>query len=278
MSRKKRTTSTSKKGFGLLALAIAGVLYWVQPLPQPEEGTGGVQTTATDISSKLEIPTDPQNRPDIRLKRTGYTASYNKDYKTPNWVGWELTRKETTGQEERKNRFLPDPDVPAPRAEHADYTNSGYDRGHMAPAADMKWSPKAMEESFYLSNICPQDQKLNRDDWSDLEESCRGWAKKYGTVYITCGPIYDRKRPRRIGKNKVAVPDRFFKVVLIYNRKNPIAMGFVFDNKAHHQPLRHYMVSVDDVEAITGYDFFAKLPDEVENRIEANVPELPSTR
>lgn len=278
MSRKKRTTSTSKKGFGLLALAIAGVLYWVQPLPQPEEGTGGVQTTATDISSKLEIPTDPQNRPDIRLKRTGYTASYNKDYKTPNWVGWELTRKETTGQEERKNRFLPDPDVPAPRAEHDDYTNSGYDRGHMAPAADMKWSPKAMEESFYLSNICPQDQKLNRDDWSDLEESCRGWAKKYGTVYITCGPIYDRKRPRRIGKNKVAVPDRFFKVVLIYNRKNPIAMGFVFDNKAHHQPLRHYMVSVDDVEAITGYDFFAKLPDEVENRIEANVPELPSTR
>lgn len=278
MSRKKRTTSTSKKGFGLLALAIAGVLYWVQPQPQPEEGTGGVQTTATDISSKLEIPTDPQNRPDIRLKRTGYTASYNKDYKTPNWVGWELTRKETTGQEERKNRFLPDPDVPAPRAEHDDYTNSGYDRGHMAPAADMKWSPKAMEESFYLSNICPQDQKLNRDDWSDLEESCRGWAKKYGTVYITCGPIYDRKRPRRIGKNKVAVPDRFFKVILIYNRKNPIAMGFVFDNKAHHQPLRHYMVSVDDVEAITGYDFFAKLPDEVENRIEANVPELPSTR
>ena len=278
MSRKKRTTSTSKKGFGLLALAIAGVLYWVQPQPQPEEGTGGVQTTATDISSKLEIPTDPQNRPDIRLKRTGYTASYNKDYKTPNWVGWELTRKETTGQEERKNRFLPDPDVPAPRAEHDDYTNSGYDRGHMAPAADMKWSPKAMEESFYLSNICPQDQKLNRDDWSDLEESCRSWAKKYGTVYITCGPIYDRKRPRRIGKNKVAVPDRFFKVVLIYNRKNPIAMGFVFDNKAHHQPLRHYMVSVDDVEAITGYDFFAKLPDEVENRIEANVPELPSTR
>lgn len=278
MSRKKRTTSTSKKGFGLLALAIAGVLYWVQPQPQPEEGTGGVQTTATDISSKLEIPTDPQNRPDIRMKRTGYTASYNKDYKTPNWVGWELTRKETTGQEERKNRFLPDPDVPAPRAEHDDYTNSGYDRGHMAPAADMKWSPKAMEESFYLSNICPQDQKLNRDDWSDLEESCRGWAKKYGTVYITCGPIYDRKRPRRIGKNKVAVPDRFFKVILIYNRKNPIAMGFVFDNKAHHQPLRHYMVSVDDVEAITGYDFFAKLPDEVENRIEANVPELPSTR
>ena len=276
MSRKKRTTSTSKKGFGLLALAIAGVLYWVQPQPQPEEGTGGVQTTATDISSKLEIPTDPQNRPDIRLKRTGYTASYNKDYKTPNWVGWELTRKETTGQEERKNRFLPDPDVPAPRAEHDDYTNSGYDRGHMAPAADMKWSPKAMEESFYLSNICPQDQKLNRDDWSDLEESCRGWAKKYGTVYITCGPIYDSKRPKRIGKHRVAVPNRFFKVVLIYNRKNPVAMGFLFDNKAHHQDLRHYMVPVDSIESITGYDFFAKVPDDVEQRIEAVVPALPA--
>ena len=148
----------------------------------------------------------------------------------------------------------------------------------MAPAADMKWSKKAMEESFYMSNICPQNQKLNRDDWGDLEELCRSWARKYGTVHIACGPIYDKKQPKRIGEHQVAVPDRFFKVVLIYNRKSPIAMGFLFDNKAHHQALEKYMVSVDSVEKVTGMDFFSKLPDDVENRIEANIPALPSGR
>lgn len=135
-----------------------------------------------------------------------------------------------------------------------------------------------MEESFYMSNICPQNQKLNRDDWGDLEELCRSWARKYGTVYIACGPIYDKKQPKRIGENRVAVPDRFFKVVLIYNRKSPIAMGFLFDNKAHHQALEKYMVSVDSMEKVTGMDFFSKLPDDVENRIEADIPALPSGR
>lgn len=103
----------------------------------------------------------------------------------------------------------------------------------------MKWSKKAMQESFYMSNICPQNQKLNRDDWGDLEDACRKWARKYGTVYIACGPIYDKSKPERIGKHQVAVPDRFFKVVLINNRKNPIAMGFIFPNAAHHQKLEN---------------------------------------
>lgn len=291
MSKKKKKTS-SWKGFSLLGTLIAGVLYIYQgqePTAVTEQvtETAGVTspytetdrqpvTTVRDISSKLEIPVDLRQREEIRLKRTGYTVSYNNQYKTPHWVGWELTRAETKGDEERSNRFVPDPDLPEPRAEHADYTNTGYDRGHMAPAADMKWSEKAMAESFYMSNICPQDQKLNRDDWGDLEELCRAWAKKYGNIYITCGPIYDSKRPKRIGKHKIAVPNRFFKVVLIYNRKNPIAMGFLFKNAARHQDLQKYMVPVDSIETLTGYDFFAKLPDEVEKRIEAIVPPLPA--
>lgn len=291
MSKKKKKTS-SWKGYSLLGALIAGALYIYQTqepttstdqvtetsvVTSPYTGTDQQPATpARDISTQLEIPTDTRKREEIRLKRTGYTVSYNNQYKTPHWVGWELTRAETKGDEERDNRFVPDPDLPEPRAEHADYTNTGYDRGHMAPAADMKWSEKAMAESFYMSNICPQNQKLNRDDWGDLEDQCRAWAQKYGTVYITCGPIYDSKRPKRIGKHKIAVPNRFFKVVLIYNRKNPIAMGFLFKNAAHHQDLQKYMVPVDSIETLTGYDFFAKLPDEVEQRIESIVPSFPA--
>lgn len=237
------------------------------------------ETTETEVDkrtiSQLEIPVTIKKRNEIRLNRTGFTISYNNFYKVPNWVAWELTRQETTGNEERKSKFLPDPDLPEPRVEHSDYTHSGYDRGHMAPAADMKWSEKAMQESFYMSNICPQNQKLNRDDWGDLENECRTWAKKYRNVYIACGPIYDSSNPKRIGQHKVAVPDRFFKVVLIYNRKNPVAMGFLFENKAGHHKLEKYMVSVDSIETITGLDFFSQLPDNIEKQVEANIPALP---
>lgn len=301
MSKKKNYSTGSLKGFILLIALMGGGLYFYQhqhsltdtkkweqraeqaivqvkeSLPNVASQTQDNQTqpATTHIASQLEIPVSLKKRNEIRLQRTAFTLSYNNFYKTPNWVAWELTRQETSGNEERKNKFLPDPDLPEPRVEHADYTRSGYDRGHMAPAADMKWSKKAMQESFYMSNICPQNQKLNRDDWGDLEESCRQWAKKYGTVYIACGPIYEKANPERIGRHKVAVPDRFFKVVLIYNRKNPIAMGFLFDNKANHQKLEKYMVTVDSIEKITGLDFFSRLPDETEAKIESVVPTLP---
>lgn len=290
MTRKKKKTTGSLRGFALLLILIAAALF----LYQHQEGKSLVNNTLNEIkgtisnvsespetqvpATKLEIPVSIRERKEIKLQRTAFTLSYNNYYKTPNWVAWELTREETEGTESRKSKFEPDPDLPEPRVEHSDYTNSGYDRGHMAPAADMKWSEKAMEESFYMSNICPQNRKLNRDDWGDLEEKCRAWAEKYGRIYIACGPIYDKKSPKRIGKHKVAVPDRFFKVVLIYNRKNPIAMGFLFENKAHHQDLRNYMVSVDQIEETTGLDFFSKLPDDVENRIEAIVPEMPTDK
>lgn len=285
--KRKKQAGGGLKGFILLAAIIIGALYLYQndgkifssetirTLTDKASVTENTKAKAPDgrYSLQLEIPKTIRQRDETIITHTGYTVSYNHHYKTPNWVAWELTRQETTGEEGRTNQFLPDPSLPEPRVEASDYTHSGYDRGHMAPAADMKWSKQAMKESFYMSNICPQNRKLNRDDWGDLEEKCREWAKKYGRVYIACGPIYDKASPKRIGKHQVAVPDRFFKVVLIYNRKNPIAMGFLFENKAHHQNLKNYMVKVDQVEEETGLDFFSKVPDEVENRIESIVPE-----
>ena len=287
MSAKKKKQSNSPLRV-IIILVLLGLLAYkhqlfdgklLENIPTIESNEEKPEIlTSPQHGGALEIPMIQSSTGGQILKRKGYTLSYNADYKTPQWVAWELTKKETKGKEGRTNKFLPDPDVRGAKAYTGDYTKSGYDRGHMAPAADMKWSKKAMEESFYMSNICPQNQKLNRDDWGDLEQLCRSWARKYGTVYIACGPIYDKKQPKRIGEHRVAVPDRFFKVVLIYNRKSPIAMGFLFDNKAHHQALEKYMVPVDSVEKVTGMDFFSKLPDDVENRIEADIPALPSGR
>ncbi len=223
----------------------------------------------TDMG-QLEIPSMPNSKQGQVIQRTGYTLAYDKKTKTPQWVAWELTKEETKGNHERTDKFLPDPNVEGAKVVTTDYTGSGYDRGHMAPAGDMKWSKKAMEESFYMSNICPQIHHLNTGDWNELEANTRKWARRYGSVYVTCGPIYNgSRRTQYIGKNRVKVPDAFFKVILIQSPKKTCALGFFFENEAGQRPLNEYLVSIDYLEQTTGIDFFPSLPDELENTLEA---------
>ena len=223
----------------------------------------------TDMG-QLEIPSMPKGKQGQVIQRTGYTLAYDKKTKTPQWVAWELTKEETKGNHERTDKFLPDPNVEGAKVVTTDYTGSGYDRGHMAPAGDMKWSKKAMEESFYMSNICPQIHHLNTGDWNELEANTRKWARRYGSVYVTCGPIYNgSRRTQYIGKNRVKVPDAFFKAILIQSPKKTCALGFFFENEAGQRPLNEYLVSIDYLEQTTGIDFFPALPDELENTLEA---------
>lgn len=222
----------------------------------------------------LECPEGHPSRGGQLIKHLGFTVEYDADFKTPLWVAWELTADETLGDAKRESRFEPDPDVRGAKALHEDYTRSGYDRGHMAPAADMKWCEQAMEESFYTSNICPQNPNLNRGDWKDLEELTRDFAIRYGSVCTCAGPIYRSKSPIRIGRNRVAVPDAFFKVLLVGFPDAPKAYGFIFNNAAGSRPLSAYQLSVDEVERKTGMDFFPLLPDEVEEEVEACIPAL----
>lgn len=211
----------------------------------------------------------PDGVPEQMLRRAGYTASYNKTTKLPNWVAWHLTADRTTGPAKRSGvDFQADMDVPAPRAEDSDYYGSGYDRGHMCPAADNKYSEKAMEESFLFTNMCPQNGNLNRGDWNEMEQACRRWAKEYGGVYVVCGPILYKGKHKTIGKNKVVVPEAFFKVVL-RTGENPKAIGFIYKNAEGNRPKGDYVNTVDEVERITGIDFFTSLPDDVENKVEA---------
>lgn len=211
----------------------------------------------------------PDGVPEQMLRRAGYTASYNKATKLPNWVAWHLTADRTTGPAKRSGvDFQADMDVPAPRAEDSDYYGSGYDRGHMCPAADNKYSEKAMEESFLFTNMCPQNGNLNRGDWNEMEQACRRWAKEYGGVYIVCGPILYKGKHKTIGKNEVVVPEAFFKVVL-RTGETPKAIGFIYKNAEGNRPKGDYVNTVDEVERITGIDFFTSLPDDVENKVEA---------
>ena len=219
--------------------------------------------------TKYELPAPLKDRPEQILARTGYTTSYNRETKNPNWVAWHLTREHTRGQNQRKQVvFTEDLDV-SPRATNNDYYNSRYDRGHMCPAGDNKWDRRAMNESFLFTNICPQNHGLNKNEWNDLEIQCRSWAREYGAVDIVCGPVYEAHNPRTIGKNKVRVPDAFFKVILCRKGSNPKAIGFIYRNVGQKQTLQEAVRTVDEIERLTGIDFFPALEDGLERKIEA---------
>lgn len=199
---------------------------------------------------------------------TGMTVSFNPTMHVPNWVAYELTANETYGDEPRYNNFAADNGVkgcPTPD----DYRNTGFDRGHMAPAADMKWSPTAMKESFYMTNIAPQANALNRGAWSKLEDKCRQRARRDSAIIIVSGPILTDPVEMHIGATGVAVPQRFFKVILSLNAEHPQAIGFIMPNGYVTGGMQACAVSVDSVETVTGHDFFSALPDEIENKIES---------
>ena len=217
-----------------------------------------------------EIPAPLKDRPEQILHRKGYTVSYNSATRNPNWVAWHLTKSHTYGSNQRSGEvFTEDVSVSRPRATDADYYNSRYDRGHMCPAGDNKWDKEAMAQSFLFTNVCPQNHGLNKYEWNDLEMLCRDWAREYGAIDIVCGPVYSSSdQQKTIGKNRVWVPDAFFKVVLCRQGKAK-AIGFLYRNEGKKQPMADAVCTVDDVERLTGLDFFPELDDKIENRIEA---------
>jgi len=223
-----------------------------------------------DRDRAMELPARMDGADELLLKREGYYVSYNKERRVPNWVAWHPTAEHTNGSNYRDGEvFAEDHDVPRPRATDSDYYGSGYDRGHLCPSGDNKWSRKAQTQSFLFTNVCPQNHDLNKGDWNDLEIQCRYWAKRWGELFIVAGPVFYNGARNTIGKNKVAVPDAFFKVVLNDSRKAK-AIGFVYPNKRGHKDMNEYLRPVDEIERLTGIDFFPLLDDKVEEAVEAS--------
>lgn len=219
--------------------------------------------------SNLEIPKWETTTSQQLVTNLGYTSSYNTSYGIPNWVAYEITRGEATSTEaERKDKFMPDPKVKGHSATNADYKGSGYDKGHMAPAADMKWSQTVMDQSFYFTNICPQAPGLNRGAWKNLEEDIRLWAIRDSALVVICGPLFTQEPVRYIPQTQVAIPDAYFKVVCSPYTPEPRGIAFIFPNAKASKHPREYVTTINSVEQITGMDFLSQLPDETENQIE----------
>ena len=217
----------------------------------------------------LEIVNLKGETPEQLKNYTGFKVSFNKENHTPNYVAWELLAEEITDDAERSNRFWQDPEIEGCAA-HSDYTHSGYDRGHMCPAADQKWSWEAMQDCFVMANMCPQDHSLNAGAWNTLENKERQWALRDSAIMIIAGPVYQPSDTKRIGDIGVRVPSAFFKAFLAPYLEEPRAIAFVYPNMSAPGNMQDYAMSIDDLEELLGFDLFAALPDEIENVVEAN--------
>lgn len=219
--------------------------------------------------SGFEIPAIKKS--DIIIVYEGFTLSYNSKTLIPNWVAYELTSSEVEGTYPRGNGFGMDLDYNGKQAMREDYSYSGWDKGHMAPAADMKWSRTAMYESFFLTNICPQDHELNGNDWLTLEKLGREWANRFGSVYIICGPIIGKNYYGTIGENKVVVPDAFYKAFLVVQDHRYHAIAFVMPNESTHHRMQEYAITVNELEEIIGINLFANIDDSIEEMVESDL-------
>jgi len=236
-------------------------------------GVSAKEGESTNLSSKgvntakLEIPT---SKYDV-VQHTHFALGYDEKHEQAAWVAYKLEARETRGRAEREDDFRPDPAVATKSATPSDYARSGHDRGHLAPAADFKFSKKAMSESFFMSNMSPQKPRFNRGIWKELEEQVRTWVKKDKAYYIVTGPVLSGSRYRKIGrKNKISVPKYYYKILLDMEEPEIKAIAFLMENKGSEKPLSSFVVSIDRIEQMTGIDFFPNLPDDLEKKLEAS--------
>jgi len=201
------------------------------------------------------------------IKHSYYALSYNEKYEQAEWVSYFLRSENEGIGHFKRPRFINDPKVSTESAASDNYKKSGYDRGHLCAAADMRFSKSAYDETFFTSNISPQKHNFNDGIWKRLEEKSRYWATKYNGIYLVTGGILQKGLPT-IGSEKVAIPNYFYKILYCnYQGKNKM-VAFLIPSVKSKEPLYKFVVSVDSIEKITGIDFFPQLNDTVENELE----------
>lgn len=216
---------------------------------------------------KLGVP----GKADKIIDRPGYALGYIEYHEQPAWVIYHLTKEQAlTKAAKRGDDFREDPEIPTGSATLADYRRSGYDRGHLAPAADMAFSVRTMSDSFYMSNMSPQKPAFNRGIWKNLEAQVRYFAITEKDIYVVTGPVLPKTKTVTIGGNRVTVPTHYYKV--IYDRTPPEKMiGFILQNEGSNRPLRDFAVTVDAVEDATGLNFFSTVPQPKQEQLESTI-------
>lgn len=196
-----------------------------------------------------------------------YTLSYNENYEQAEWVAYSLKKENLKKHNFKRPYFVQDKKVTTNSADWRNYKNSGYDKGHLCPAGDMTFSEAAYEETFLTSNIAPQKHQFNSGIWNRLEQKTRYWAEKYGEIYVVSGGVLTTGL-KTIGYEKVAVPKYFYKIIALQKNGQIKVIAFLVPHQESKKPLYSFVTSVDEIERITNINFFSKLEDTLEVKVE----------
>ncbi len=232
--------------------------------------------SAEDFSTKTQSDVSDEGQHYLPTSTTGqiithrfYTLSYNEKYEQAEWLAYKLTKKQVVHTHFNRPYFISDKQVKTKSAHYSDYKKSHFDKGHLCPAGDRKFSRQAFNETFLMSNVSPQNHQFNAGIWNRLEQKTRYWAVKYKALFIVTGGVLTDDLPT-IGHNKVGVPKRFYKIIVRISKPKIQAIAFLIPNRESDAMLSKYVVSIDQIESLTHIDFFPDLPDELENKLEAS--------
>ncbi|MEX6627052.1 DNA/RNA non-specific endonuclease [Tenacibaculum salmonis] len=256
---------TSKKIKLIVGIIVLIAGYFINKNPNGNS----IQVEPTDQINIGDFNYLPTSTTGVIVKHDGYQLSYNEKHEQAEWVAYSLSKNDIRTTKINRPYFINDPKVKTRSANYKSYKKSGYDKGHLCPAADKKYSKEAFKETFYTSNITPQRHSFNAGIWLRLEEKSRYWAKKYDNIYIVTGGIL-KDDLRTIGRDKVSIPTEFYKIILDYTGPEVKAIAFLIPHKKSAKPLYDYVISIDDLEEKTGIDFFPALPDDIEEKLESS--------
>jgi endonuclease G len=218
------------------------------------------------FAQKYELPA-PGSREQV-VKHMMYSLSYNEGYELPSWAAYQLTPEQAKATGTFKEKYVEDPLVTTGSASVKDYRDAGFIMGQLVPPEDMFTSQQAVEETFLTSNTVPQKPSFNKYVWKNIEKLIREWAKEGNTLYIATGPVLKDAPFGTFGPNKISIPTRYYKTVLDVTGER--AIGFMIRSNVATGAPKSFALPVDELEKITGIDFFPELPDDLEQKVEAS--------
>ncbi|MFS4468561.1 DNA/RNA non-specific endonuclease [Maribacter sp. 2210JD10-5] len=250
----------------LLLVCVVG-FWWFENFytPNTYSEANGLAKESTFPATLL--PTSTTNE---IVHHSHFSLSYNEPFEQAEWVAYVLKKEHLTDDDRKRPYFIEDPWVRTKSADWRNYKGSGYDRGHLCPAGDRRFSEQAYNETFYTSNISPQNNAFNAGAWNRLEMKIRSWAKKYKKLYVITGGVLESGL-EEIGEEDVDVPDYFYKIVARETTSDMEVIGFLMENKEKSAPLKSFTVSIDEIEALTGIDFFYRLDVKKQEEFESSI-------
>jgi endonuclease G len=255
--------------YPIVIIIVTVVLYYADDLFEKDDTSVADSSEVIQRNSKeFDDSFLPSSTTGEIVKHNFFTLSYSEAHEQAEWVAYELKKSDLSKNEFERPYFIEDKRVKTKSADWRNYKNSGYDRGHLCAAGDRRFSFEAYNETFLTSNISPQDHDFNAGIWNRLEQKVRYWADKFDGVYVVTGGVLKGKM-KTIGEEKVSVPNAFYKIVVDISDGNYKAIAFLIPNRASGDSFYDYAVSIDEVEAKTGIDFFPKLPDAIETNLES---------